>query len=223
MVPLKTEPKEPQLYQTAEGRVLWAGVVLSIFLILLIAYYLFTDPVKARTLTLVFFAHAFGGRAAAVGLCIMHDMKFIETLIYNFFLEIQLVSIAYSLFVLSLTNYIKVKWIVRIANQMMCNADRNRNKIEKYGWLGVFLFVMAPLPGTGPVMGTFLGYLLKLGIWRNFSAALSGTFGALLLWTLCFEFMEKHLHMIQYILGAIVIYVIFSYFETIRSWFVKPV
>lgn len=153
----------------------------------------------------------------------MNKMEFIQTLIYNFLLEAQLTSVAYSLFVLSLTNYIKVRWIVRISNRMMCSADKNRKKIEKYGWIGIFLFVMAPLPGTGPLMGTLLGYLLKIGVWRNFSAALSGTFLAILLWILCFDFLENHLHIIQYILGAIVLFVIFSYFRTIRSWFAKPV
>lgn len=166
-------------------------------------------------------AHSFGGRAAAIGLSIMNEMEFLPTLIYNFFLESQITCVVYSLFVLSITNYIKVGWVVRISNQMMCNADKNREKIEKYGWIGLFLFVMAPLPGTGPLMGSLLGYLLKIGIWRNFSAVLLGTFTAIFLWIICFDFLEQHLHMIQYIFGAIIVFVIFSHFKTIKGWFTR--
>lgn len=200
---------------------LWAGIFLTLILIVLIVYYLLSDPLKAKTLSLVFVAHTFGGRAAAIGLCIINEMKFFPTLLYNFFLETQITCVIYGLFVLSITNYIKVEWVHRISNQMMCNADRNREKIQKYGWAGLFIFVMLPLPGTGPLMGSFLGYLLKVGIWRNFSAVLLGTLTAIILWIVCFDFLEQHLHMLQYIFGAIIIFVVFSHFNTIKSWFAK--
>ncbi|MBF0203203.1 MAG: small multi-drug export protein [Desulfamplus sp.] len=219
MVLLKTASKQPKLYNTAEGRVLLIGIILSFLLIIFITYYGITEPVKVRTLIFVFFAHILGGRAAGIGLCIMNDLKFFTTLIYNFFIEIQILCITYSLFVLSITNYIKAEWIHRISNQMMHNADKYKDKIRKYGWLGLFLFVIAPLPATGPVMGSILGYMLKIGIWRNFSAVLAGTFFALLVWSISFEFLEKNLHMIQYVFGAIIIVVVFSNYKIIKNWF----
>ncbi|MBF0573923.1 MAG: small multi-drug export protein, partial [Desulfamplus sp.] len=89
------------------------------------------------------------------------------------------------------------------------------------GWIGVFLFVLAPLPGTGPVAGSILGYLLKMSIWRNFTAVLSGTFFAVLMWVVCFDFLQQYLYIIQYILIFIIAFVVFSNFKDIKSWFTK--
>ncbi|MBF0301657.1 MAG: small multi-drug export protein [Desulfamplus sp.] len=151
----------------------------------------------------------------------MHGLNFLITLIYNFFIEIQILCIAYSIFVLAITNYIKISWILRIANNMMHNADKHKDKIAKYGWIGIFLFVLAPFPGSGPVGGSILGYLLKMSLWRNFSAVLSGTFCALIIWIACFDFLKQYLYIIQYIIGIIILVVLFSHFHTIKSWFTK--
>lgn len=215
------ESKAPELYRTEEGRVFFIGALLTVLLVIIIAYHLITDPAKAKVLSLVFVAHSFGGRAAGVGLCIIKGLSFFQTLMYNFFLEIQLLCVTYSVFVLAITNYIKIKWVIAIANKMMHSSERNKDKIERYGWIGVFLFVMAPLPGTGPVAGSILGYLLKMDVYRNFSAVLSGTFCALLMWVTCFDFLKDYLYIIQYIIVIIIAFVVFFHFQTIKSWFSK--
>ncbi|MBF0231083.1 MAG: small multi-drug export protein [Desulfamplus sp.] len=215
------ESKPIKLHDTTEGKIFFIGVILTILLIFIIGYHLILDPSKAKVLTLVFVAHAFGGRAVAVGLCIINDLNVFPTIIYNFFIEIQLLCVTYSIFVLSITNYIKIQWVQRIANHMMQNADKHRDKIKRYGWIGIFLFVLAPLPGTGPVAGSILGYLLKMNIWRNFTAVLSGTFFAILMWVVCFDFLQNYLYIIQYILVFIIAFVVFSNFKNIKSWFTK--
>lgn len=211
--------KTPKLCKTAEGKILLIGIFLTVLLIGMIIFYGIIKPEESKILTLVFFAHTFGGRAAGVGLCIMNKIDFFTTLMYNFFIEIQLVTVIYSIFVLAITNYIKIPWILRIANDMRDNADKHKDKIAKYGWIGIFLFVLAPFPGSGPVGGSILGYLLKMRLWNNFSAVLSGTFLAILIWILCFDFLKEYLYIIQYIIAAIIIFVLLSHFKTIKSWF----
>lgn len=211
--------KQQILYKTTEGKILWIGIFLTVLLIGIIIFYGIIKPEESKILTLVFFAHTFGGRAAGVGLCIMEKLDFFTTLIYNFFIEIQLLTITYSIFVLAITNYIKIPWVLRIANDMRDNADKHKDKIAKYGWIGIFLFVLAPFPGSGPVGGSILGYLLKMRLLHNFSAVLSGTFLAILLWVLCFDFLKEYLYIIQYIIAAIIIFVLFSHFNTIKNWF----
>lgn len=213
------ERKHSILFHTMEGRVFQAGMILTLTLVLILGYYGITDPVRARTFGLVFFAHSFGGRAAGIGLCIMDDLGFLSTVLYNFFLEIQIVCVSYSLFVLSINNYINIKWMDCFAIKMMRNAEKHKEKIRTYGWLGLFIFVMLPLPVTGPVIGSILGYLLRIPVWRNFSAIFLGTFCAIVGWVICFDFLEQHLHAIQYILVFIIVFVIFSHIKTIRKWF----
>ena len=41
-------------------------------------------------------------------------------------------------------------------------ADKNRSKIDKYGWLGLVLLVAIPLPGTGGWTGALVASCLKM-------------------------------------------------------------
>ncbi|MBF0111942.1 MAG: small multi-drug export protein, partial [Desulfamplus sp.] len=172
-------------------------------------------------LTLVFAAHSVGGRAAGVGVCIINGVGFYQTILYNFFIEIQLLCLIYSLSILAITNYIKIGWVIRIVNQMIQNGDKYKDKIEKYGWIGLFIFVLAPFPGSGPVGGAILGYLLKMSVWRNFSSVLLGTLSAIIIWFFCFDFLKQNIHLIQYVICAIVVFVLFYHFKTIKEWFSK--
>jgi uncharacterized membrane protein len=212
---------EEKLHHSPEGRVLIAGIFMAVFLVLLVIYFWFAEPVQAKTLSLAFLAHSFGGRAAGVGLCIMSGLHFFWNVVYNLYLEILIVCFTYSLFVFSLTHHIQFSWAITFTRNLMTKAAKHKDKIEKYGWIGLFLFVMIPLPVTGPVVGSIIGYLLKMKLWRNFSAVFLGTFTAIAVWVVCFEFLEKHLHMIQYFLVAIIVMVVVIHIKTIKSLFLR--
>jgi uncharacterized membrane protein len=213
--------KEGKIYRTPEGRVLWAGVVMTLCLGALIVWYAVEDPGTAKTLTLAFFANAFGGRAAGVGLCTLNGIAIPWTILYNFYVEVIVVFFSYSLFILSINNVIRLTWIVNYAAKVMNQAAARKEMVERYGWIGVFLFVMIPLPMTGPVVGSIIGYLLRLDLWKNFSAVFLGTLAAIIAWVYCFDLLNAHLHLIQYIIIAIIAVVLFSYLREIRDWFRK--
>ena len=51
---------------------------------------------------------------------------------------------------------------------------KKKDLIEKYGYLGIMLFVAVPLPGSGAWTGCFLAVLLGLDKKKSFVAALLG-------------------------------------------------
>lgn len=53
---------------------------------------------------------------------------------------------------------------------------KKKSSIEKYGYLGIMLFVAVPLPGSGAWTGCFLAVLLGLDKKKSFFAALLGVF-----------------------------------------------
>ncbi len=209
------------LLNTVEGKIFLGGVFLSFLLIILIGFYCITDTHTAEILGLVFVAHAFGGRAAGIGLCIINEFGAFSSIIYNFYIEVLIVCFTYASFVLTTTNYLKVKWIKKIMAKLHNKALEQKEKIEPLGWIGIFLFVMAPLPVTGPVVGSIIGYMLKLSLLRNFSATFLGTFTAIVIWFYCFDFLEQRFHMIQYLFGAIVIIVLLPYMKKIKDFIVS--
>lgn len=209
---------QDNLFKTVEGKLLVAGILLALALLASIVFYFVTDFETAKTLVLVFIAHSVGGRAAGIGLCILQDFGTFATIFYNFYLEILIVCFTYSIFVLSATQYLRVEWLARVMGNIAVKALKNKQKIERFGWLGIFFFVMAPLPVTGPVVGSIIGYMIKLSLVKNFSATFLGTLTAIIVWFQFFDFLEERFHMIQYIFALIVVLVLVVNFKKIKRF-----
>ena len=204
-----------KLFYTTEGRILFIGFALSLLLLIIIGYFATIDIETAKTLVLTFFAHTFGGRAAGIGLCIMKGFGPTVTILYNFYLEALIVCFTYSIFVLTTNNYIQVVWVQNFIERLSQKAIEKKEKIHSYGWIGLFIFVMLPLPVTGPVMGAVIGYMLGINLFKNFSAIGSGTLVAIILWFFCFDFLEQRFHVIQYVFAGIVILALLSHHKAI--------
>jgi len=206
------------LVNSVEFKILLLGVLLAVLLIGYLGFCAVTDLKQAETLALVFGAHTFGGRAAGVGLCIYSGMNAALAIGFNFYIEVLIVCFTYSGFVLSTKSYLRVPCIMNAMNRLTEKALRHKNKIEPYGWIGIFLFVMAPLPVTGPVMGSIIGYMLRLGLVRNLSATLLGTLTAIVIWFYGFDFLNARFQVIQYIFIAIVVIVVLPHLKKIKDF-----
>lgn len=208
-----------KLFYTTEGRILITGFLLLLILLIGIFYCAVIDIETAKTLVLTFIAHTFGGRAAGVGLCIMNEFGPVSTILYNFYLEMLIVCFAYSIFVLTTKQYIRVKWLTNLMDKIALKAVEQKEKVRSFGWIGLFIFVMVPLPITGPVMGSVIGYLLRVNLIRNFTATGAGTLTAIIIWFYCFDFLEQRFHVIQYIFAGILLLVIISRHKSIIKFF----
>ena len=206
------------LVNSVEFKILLLGVLLAVLLIGYLGFCAVTDLKQAETLALVFGAHTFGGRAAGVGLCIYSGMNAALAIGFNFYIEVLIVCFTYAGFVLSTKSYLRVPCIMNAMNRLTEKALRHKNKIEPYGWIGIFLFVMAPLPVTGPVMGSIIGYMLRLGLVRNLSATLLGTLTAIVIWFYGFDFLNARFQVIQYIFIAIVVIVVLPHLKKIKDF-----
>jgi uncharacterized membrane protein len=204
-----------RLFYTIEGRILITGVVLFFLLLIVIGYYAAVDVETAKVLGMAFIAHSFGGRAAGIGLCILSGYGPTFTIFYNFFLEVLIVCFAYSFFVLTANNYVRVQWVTNLMRRLSQKALEQKERVRSFGWIGIFVFVMLPLPATGPVMGTIIGYMLRISLVRNFTATASGTLTAIIIWFFCFDFLEDRFHAIQYVFAAIVLFLLFSHRKAI--------
>ncbi len=215
------KPHYKTVLLSQEGQILMQAFVLFFILLGIFGYAFAMDIVLGETLLGAFFAHLFGGRAAGVGLCIAFDLGPWITILYNMFLEILIVFFSFSLFLISINHYLNI----RLLDNAIKNAERNAHKYEhviaKYGWIGVFLFVMFPLPMTGPVVGSIIGHFLKFSLKKNFLTVFSGTLLAIVLWTFFFDFLNSQITKIQWIIGIILIIVVAIFSQHIIGLFSK--
>lgn len=92
-------------------------------------------------------------------------------------------------FVLLLLNWFlekmkKIKGLSKIALWLENKAEKNKPKIEKYGFWGLTLFVMIPLPGTGAWTGALVACIMKMRFWKAFLAIVIGVLCAGVIMTL---------------------------------------
>ncbi|MCD6292705.1 MAG: small multi-drug export protein, partial [Deltaproteobacteria bacterium] len=204
------------LYQSGEGRVFFIGLLFSLIFLALSAYYLTIDIKIGQTLLLAFVAHTLGGRAAGIGLCIAFGFSSWVTIAFNMFLEILIVCYCYSLFVLSFKNYLKCRWLTTASQNAEKQALKHKKIVSRYGWLGIFAFVMIPLPITGPAAGSIIAYFLKFSIKRNFSAVFSGTLASIIIWTYFFDYLDSHIASFKYVVIVGLLIVLIYYFKSIK-------
>ncbi|MCK5782833.1 MAG: small multi-drug export protein [Desulfobacterales bacterium] len=211
------------LYQSGEGHVFLLGLLLSIVFVILTAYYLTVDIETGQTLLLALIAHTLGGRAAGIGLCIAFEFSSLVTIAYNMFLEVLIVCYCYSLFVFSFNNYLNCKWLTIATKNAEKQALKHKAIVARYGWWGIFVFVMIPLPITGPAAGSIIAYFLKFSIKRNFAAVFSGTLVSILIWTCFFDYLDRHIAIFKYIVAAGLLVLVLYYFKTIKRWFTQEI
>ena len=62
----------------------------------------------------------------------------------------------------------------KIANWLDKKVEKHKGQIEKYGYLGIILFVGIPLPGTGAWTGSLIASVLEMDKKRTFFAVCLG-------------------------------------------------
>lgn len=82
----------------------------------------------------------------------------------------NIIPVPFILLLLDKIKNIKIKFISKIYLATTTRIEKQRSVIEKYGYVGLMLFVAVPLPITGAWTGSFLAFLLGLNKLKSFLA-----------------------------------------------------
>ena len=94
------------------------------------------------------------------------------------------VLVVYPLFALTWTHLIDTpRWNAMIGH-MQQSAEAHRGSIQRFGILGLFVFVFTPFWMTGPVVGAIIGFLIGLRARTNLAVVLTSTWVAIAVWAL---------------------------------------
>ncbi|OGS33452.1 MAG: hypothetical protein A2293_16610 [Elusimicrobia bacterium RIFOXYB2_FULL_49_7] len=200
------------------GRILLGSLTAFALYCLALGGLALVQPELAKSLVMTFFAHLLGGRAAGVAICLSAGIAPLGVIAYNMLIELIIVFIAYALFVLTYNHTLDFRFIRVVERHIEAQAHRHEKKIEHFGWFGLFLFVMLPLPIAGPLMGIVIGFLLRFSVTQNFSAVLGGTLGALVIWTYFFKTIEEYLYIVRYVVIFIILSVVVVGLFDLKKW-----
>ncbi len=169
-------------FNLIEVKILLTGLILTFLTGLYLFYLFFTNFNLYRVLSSAAIIHLMGGRALGIATCLSANISLFYTILYNFFLEVVIVLIAYGILVLVMRNIIQPKLFRSAVRQAELAAQNQKTKIKKYGAIGLFLFVMFPFFMTGPVLGAIIGYLLNYKPINNFLIVFTGTLSSIIIY-----------------------------------------
>lgn len=78
----------------------------------------------------------------------------------------------------------RVKFFNKVANYLLNKVEKKRDKIEKYSFWGVCLFVAVPLPVTGAWTGSLVAAMIDMKFWKALLSCLIGVMIAGVIMTL---------------------------------------
>lgn len=171
-------------FDLIEVKILSIGLLLTALTGVYFLYLIFTDPGMYHVMSSTAVLHLMGGRAVGIATCLAAGISIFYTILYNFYLEIVIVLVAYGIIVLIMRNVIQPKIFHSAVRQAELTAQREKTKIKRYGAIGLFLFVMFPFFMTGPVVGAIIGYLLNYRAINNFLIVFSGTLTSIVIYAL---------------------------------------
>lgn len=170
------------LFATAEGRVLAAGIILSVIALLVIAVTALWRPQHASIMGAMAITNVTFGRAVSMSIGYAAGYGHALVVSVNMVVETILVLLFYPLFVFSLKKLVVFPALKKLLDRAHNAAVQHEDKVRKYGIIGLFTFVWFPFWMTGPVVGSAIGYLLELPIWLNLTVVLIGTYIAMAVW-----------------------------------------
>ena len=172
------------LLKHKEGQLLLLGLLLlGCFLIFLILCTLFFPDYLQQLLSITA-TNVIFGRMAGLSIGVASQMDTTLLVGLNFFIESVMVLILYPLFVLSWKKLDLISYppLRRFLAKSKKNAHTYEPFIKRYGVMGLILFVLTPFAMTGPVVGSFVGFLIGFRHEVTLFVVLFSTFIAIIIW-----------------------------------------
>ena len=170
------------LLTSPEGRLLLAGATLAIIYIFWLGMKLLFSPEESQLLIGITATGLLFGRATAMAFGYQLGMGHKTVIPICIIIETILVLIFYPLFVFSWRHLLDIKSLKNVFERTQRAAETHKEKVQRYGVIGLFLFVWFPFWMTGPVVGSVIGFLLGLKVWLNMTVVLAGTCAAIFGW-----------------------------------------
>ena len=139
----------------------------------------FWSPESSRMIGAMTFSNIIFGRAVAMSIGYAAGYGHAIVIAVNIWVETVLVLLFYPVFVFSMRKLVEFPRLKRILERTHEAAERHRDKVRRYGIIGLFTFVWFPFWMTGPVVGSAIGYLLGFTAWLTISVVLAGTYIAM--------------------------------------------
>jgi len=180
----RQNPSRISLLKSAEGRLLLMGVALAFGYTCWLGGKMLLSPDESQVIVGMTATGIVFGRAAGMAFGYSLGLEHKTVIPICMVIESVLTLVFFPLFVFSWRHLLVVNRFKRLFERVHKAAEAHRAKVQRYGAIGLFVFVWFPFWMTGPFVGSVIGFLLGLRLWLNITIVLSGTYVAILGWAL---------------------------------------
>ncbi len=213
---MKRDTHRWEWFKSSEGKILVVGMAMFALFMAMMFGSLLVNMDYYKAITGVSVGHLFFGRAAGLSVGFALGMSPVTVVLLNFTIELIMVLVIYPLFVLSWNQLLNIGKFKAWMENTRANAQKYHDKIERYGMVGLFVFVWFPFWMTGPVIGAIIGFLMGLRHRVTITIVLGGTLLATVCWALFIAYVQEWARSIDpmapwYVVGAIALFVLIGY------------
>ena len=180
-----------------EGKILLLGVFLflSLSLFIFVSYTInsdFANKISGMVLTNIAV-----GRVPSLSFGYASNLSHFTVIFTNVLVEMIMVTVIYSAFVFSFNNIINIKILEKFFNDVQEFKKKHESFFQKYGTMGLFIFVFIPFWMTGPIVGSIIGYLIGINHYKIIFIVSIATIIAVSMWGLLLNELVVVLNMID--------------------------
>ena len=190
MSDVTTPENRSKLIATDEGRILLSGILLFAGFLGVIVFSGIFFPDFYEIIMAVTASHIIIGRVPGITVAYAMEGSFYTAVGITFIIETMLVLFLYPLFIMSWNKLLNVPMLERWIGKGRQNAQKYQPYIQKYGMVGLFAFVWFPFWMTGPIVGSFIGYLMGFRHRVTLSIVLVGTLIAISCWGIALKYLQ---------------------------------
>ncbi|HEY8887308.1 MAG TPA: small multi-drug export protein [Gallionella sp.] len=175
-------PTWRQLFKTTEGRILLIGIAIALAGMIVMGLVAFWSLQTSRMIGAMIFIDIIFGMIVSMSVGYANGYGHALVVPVIMWVETVLVLLFYPVFVFSLLKLVEFPRLKRFLDRTHAVAERNHDRVRRYGVPGLFLFVWFPFWMTGPVLGSAIGYLLGFPAWLTLSVVLAGAYITIVGW-----------------------------------------
>ncbi|MCV6608994.1 MAG: small multi-drug export protein [Campylobacterales bacterium] len=169
----------------ADGGLIFIASVISIFLYFFALFiFSFYDNKTALQILEITISNGTLGRAAGLSVGYLYGFTPLINILLTITVETIIVLFFYSSFILGKNAVLKLQLLDKWIESTHKNAKEHKETVNKYGIIGLVLFVIMPFFMTGPTVGAIIGYFLGFSHRKTLSIVLFATYIAVILWSM---------------------------------------
>lgn len=185
----KTKINNTCFFRSLEGLIFLIGCLLLIAQVILFTIFTHYVPGIKKGLFPVIAADLLGGRGVSISVGLEMGLSKFQVIFISVIFNLTYLFILYPLFIYFYEHLVKMRFIGKAVDSTQRTAEKHQARIERWGALGIAIFVWIPLFSTGSLVGSIIGTLIGMRTGVVISVVVPAMVISAISWAFIFDYL----------------------------------